>query len=225
MAVIKGNLVSKFVDRGIEVEVFLNNEPNTQGDNQGKAAPRLLDNTSTTGVEPKFIGKAVVCQDGCHIGFQITSNKGLCGIMPKISTQQETISDGISQNIGKRYGQSRMWVDRYSWKAETIKVSDFSAYEKDEGFARSNVEIKVLEVVAFTRDGVRYPVAGAEPDVRPGSLDGGNPSSTKFGTVYDQVLGGELGAMQMRFFVLKDAHAVADFAEALQGITADDDWN
>jgi hypothetical protein len=205
--------------------VFLNNEKSTQADNQRKADPRLLDNTTKMD-NGNYIGKAVVCQDGSHIQFMITTSKGLCGLSPRINTQEEVITAGkYFMTTTKRYGTTVKYVNRYDADDRTIKASDFAAYEKKEGFRRSNVIISAIEIIAFTKDGVSYPTAGVEAEVHPGSLDKGTHSGSKTKEVSGVRYGGELGAMQMQFFVLSDAAAVAKFAEELRGVTADEDWD
>lgn len=234
MAVIKGNLVDKFVDQKIEVSVILNNSyPESIEANKGKQPPSLLFNTSKIDGN-KYIGNAVICQEGSHISFIIhTTTPPLAGIKPIVRTQQEIIFDGMNCLLEKRYERNvTTQVDTYQrmndsnhLNAKTILVNDFAEYSREEGSKRSNVEIVVQEINSYKKGKESYPKAGIDGDVKPGSLEAGKKVDFQYGeSVTIETGENEMGAMKLAFFILKDDKAIKDFAEKLQGITPNDDW-
>ncbi len=236
MAVIRGNLVSKFTDRDIEVEVWLNYNKELEDINAGKVPPKLLENTDKlpfNGKPKAHIGKAVICQEGSHISIVVrTTTPPLAGIRTKVWTRKEIIWDAVWNVHENRYqGNMSTWVDHYyrsddpnGLNKKSIVVNDLLDYDKEEGFARSNCEISVHEVDSYKRDNDSFPKAGIDGDVKQGALDAGKTLDISKGSIWDIKEGREMGTMEMQFFILKDQKAIDDFAEALQGTTADDDW-
>jgi len=221
MHYIKGNIVNSFVDAGVTVQVYLNKEKSTHADNAMMAPPRLLANTVQVG-SGNNIGNAVVCQAGSHIVFSIASDKGIAGFAPTITTGHETITKGIFASSETRYGPASIGIARYSDVAKTIRVNDFGKYDKTEGFQRANVNIDIVEVTSFVRDGVHYPKAGVQAGVKPGSLDKGTDTDRDFTMCSDVNFGNSIAGLQMMFFVVDGRQAMHEFAEELRGVSAED---
>lgn len=227
MAFITGIDVDQFEDRKIKVRIGLvggRDEPEAARENAGKLSPKLLKDAKRLD-GAGFIGNAVVCEAGSHINFQISTDQALCGTQAFIKTNQETITRGkYYSTTTVRYGHVEDWTSRYDDRPETIKVNEWGTWSVAETLLRQDVTLLAKEVIGFTKDGVRYPLPLSDADVAPGGLGGGVVSQEKFGKISDVQIGNELGAMSMKFYVLKGPQAVQAFYESVRGINPNAKW-
>lgn len=152
-----GDRCDWFHDRNTGVRVRLNTEAAAAGPNSGKFEPLLLNSVQPANQESHFFAdNVVVCEKGSVVSLDVSS-WGAAGFGFSITSQHDTIADGLYATYGRPNGppygsQTTMSLGRWMSSQNMIQIDSTSDMNitSDLVVQYQKITVKTWNVTAFT---------------------------------------------------------------------------